>query len=302
MGWEVCKNHSYVSNKLIIMKKVLVTGATGFIGGYVIKELLSKGYEVIATSTSREKAMSYEWYDKVDFIPCDLKAVSFTDNLYNFFDKPDMLIHLAWEGLPNYKSGFHLEENLPRHYTFLKKLIQQGLNDVTVAGTCLEYGMVEGCLNEDMVPHPANPYAVAKNSLRNSLEILRQEIPFIFKWIRLFYMYGKGQNPNSLFSQLEAAIASKETIFNMSGGEQIRDFLPVGKAAEYITKIALQNKVKGIINCCSGKPVSLKQLVQEYLKKRDALITLNLGHYPYTDYEPMCFWGDTKKLNLVIEE
>lgn len=284
------------------MKKVLVTGATGFIGNYVILELLKGDCTIIATSSSESKAKKQEWYNSVKYIPFDLKEKSPEIDYFDFFDQPDLLIHLAWEGLPNYQKSFHLTENLPRHYTFLKKLIQQGLNDVTVAGTCLEYGMVEGCLNEDMLPHPANPYATAKNSLRNSLEKLKQETPFNFKWIRLFYMYGEGQNPNSLFSQLEAAIANNETVFNMSGGEQIRDFLPVEKAAEYITKIALQNKVEGIINCCSGKPAALKQLVQEYLKKRDALITLNLGHYPYTDYEPMRFWGDTKKLNLVTEE
>ena len=88
---------------------------------------------------------------------------------------------------------------------------------------------------------------------------MRQEYPFSFKWVRLFYMYGKGQNPNSLLSQLDKAIANGDKAFNMSGGEQVRDYLPVEKVAEYIVKVALQDKINGVINCCSGEPVSVKE-------------------------------------------
>ena len=67
-------------------------------------------------------------------------------NYYDYFENPDAMIHLAWEGLPNYKAAFHVEENLPRHYCIFKKLIEHGLTDITVTGTCFEYGMQEGCL------------------------------------------------------------------------------------------------------------------------------------------------------------
>ena len=114
-------------------------------------------------------------------------------------------------------------------------------------------------------------------------------------------MYGKGQNPNSLLSQLEDALKRGDKIFNMSGGEQLRDYLPIEKVAEYIIKIALQNKVAGTINCCSGKPISVRQLGQDYLNEKKATIQLNTGYYPYPDYEPMAFWGDDKKLKSIIE-
>ena len=65
---------------------------------------------------------------------------------------------------------------------------------------------------------------------------------FDCKWIRLFYMYGEGQNPNSLLSQLQTALQNGDQEFNMSGGEQERDYLPIEKVAEYIVTIALQNK------------------------------------------------------------
>ncbi len=86
----------------------------------------------------------------------------------------------------------------------------------------------------------------------------------------------------------------------MSGGAQERDYLPIEKVAEYIVKIALQNSITGIINCSSGEPITVKKLVLNYLKQKQQSIQLNLGHYPYTDYEPMRFWGDNKKLKSII--
>jgi dTDP-6-deoxy-L-talose 4-dehydrogenase (NAD+) len=160
--------------------------------------------------------------------------------------------------------------------------------------------MQEGPLTEDMSAMPSNPYAIAKNELRKSLEELKQCYSFSVKWVRLFYMYGRGQNPNSLFSQLDKALENNDQIFNMSGGEQTRDYLPIEKVAEYIVKIALQEKVTGIINCCSGHPVTVKQLVEDYLQKRNKAIKLNPGYYSYPDYEPMHFWGNTNKLKTIL--
>ena len=137
--------------------------------------------------------------------------------------------------------------------------------------------------------------------MRKFLEQLQKKIDFDLKWIRLFYMHGKGQSPNSILSQLDKVLERGETDFNMSGGEQLRDYLPVEKVVEYIVKIAMQNKVNGIINCCSGAPVSIRKLVENYLEKKHKSLHLNLGCYPYPDYEPMAFWGHTKKLKMALE-
>jgi len=151
-----------------------------------------------------------------------------------------------------------------------------------------------------MSVHPKNAYAIAKDQLRRALEEMQSGFEFTFKWIRLFYVYGPGQNPASLYTQLMKALEKNETVFNMSGGEQVRDFLPVEKLAAYIVKIALQQKATGIINCCSGEPVMVKQLVMNLLNERNRQIELNLGHYPYSDYEPMSFWGDNRKLQSIL--
>jgi len=283
------------------MKKVLVTGATGFIGNYVVRELLEKNCSVIASSAHENSAKQKDWIDHVDYVPFDIKEVNESINYFDFFGGPDLMIHLAWEGLPNYKSSFHIEENLPGHIRFLTNLVQNGLRDLTVAGTCLEYGMQEGALREDMPALPSTSYAIAKNELRKALETMHQNYPFSLKWARLFYIHGKGQNPNSLLSQLDQALANDEPVFNMSGGDQSRDYLSVEKAAEYLVRIALQNEVAGIINCCSGEPITIRQFLRNYLSKLGRNISLNFGYYPYPDYEPLHYWGDNNKLKTVLK-
>lgn len=278
--------------------KVLVTGATGFIGNYVIQELLNQEQRVIATSRNAEKARSYDWFSQVQYIPCDLNVVQ--DNFFDFFHQPELLIHLAWGGLPNYKELFHFEKNLFESYFFIKKMIEDGLRHFSVIGTCLEYGMKEGCLTEDMSTAPCTSYGLAKDTLRKFIEVLAQKYCFDWKWIRLFYLYGEGQSKNSILEQLKSEIAKGETVFPMSGGEQQRDYLPVERAAEYIVRISTQTKQQGIFNCCSGNPIAIRSLVEEYLRKTGQSIKLDFGRYPYPDYEPMVFWGDNKKLKKIL--
>lgn len=269
--------------------KLLVTGAAGFIGSYVVNELVNRNIEVIATDRDIEKAKQKDWFNKVQFIPCDLYNVS--DEVMAAFATADKLIHLAWEGLPNYKELFHFERNLMLQYFFLKRVVECGISDICVSGTCFEYGMKEGGLKVEMMPDPHNPYALAKDTLRKFLQQLQNRIPFKLKWMRLFYTYGKGQMGTSLLAQLETAVANGDTVFNMSGGEQLRDYLPVEEMAVKIANYSFDNQLNGIVNCCSGKPISIKRLVEDYIKANGYEIRLNFGYYPYPDYEPMAFWG-----------
>lgn len=283
--------------------KFLVTGATGFIGNHLIPILLERGHQVIATGRDQSKAVSSSWYSQVKFIVCDLTELQKEVPVFEFFQRPDVLIHLAWDGLPHFTDLIHIDQNLPVHYNFLKAFINSGGKHVLVVGTCLEYGMISGCLQEDMLVNPSTSYAIAKNSLRQFLEVLsNKQSTFVFQWVRLFYMYGKGQHPRSVIPQLEEAILRGDKSFNMSGGEQLRDYLPVTKVAQYLVKIAEQDLVVGVINCCSGQPIAIKTLVKKYAESLGSNIELNLGYYPYTDYEPMVFWGDNQKLKTIIYE
>jgi dTDP-6-deoxy-L-talose 4-dehydrogenase (NAD+) len=278
--------------------KALVTGATGFIGRHVVPALEARGLSVVATGIEPE-ASAYPWLARAAYQPYDLACADRGEDLFARFGRPDLLVHLAWEGLPRYRERFHFESNLPRHYAFIKNLVEHGLADVTVAGTCFEYGMLEGCLTEDLPNRPDNAYALAKDTLRKFLLELRREHPFSLKWPRLFYLYGPGQSPRTLLAQLDQALETNQDSFNMSGGEQVRDYLPVEQVAARLARIACQRAVEGVINCCSGRPVTVKDLVQQHLAARGRTIRLNLGFYPYPDFEPMRFWGSTAKYDSI---
>lgn len=275
--------------------KVLVTGATGFIGNYVVQGLLKKNHTVIATSFNILKAKEKSWFDKTIYIEHNINQAT-KENLYEKFQKPDIVIHLAWGNLDDFKNKVHIDSLLPAHLAFLKNLIENGLKDLTCIGTCLEYGLQEGELNEEMESHPIIAYPIAKDMLRKELKNLQLKHKFSLKWIRLFYIYGEGQSTKSILQLLENALQKNEAEFNMSLGEQVRDYLPVTDVSDNIIILALQHQVEGIINCCSNKPITIKALVENFLKEKQKKIKLNLGFYLYVDYEPMKFWGNNSKL------
>lgn len=279
--------------------RVLVTGATGGLGELVISILLSQNIDVIATSRDAEKAKQCSFFTKVKYIPFDINSKNNSD-LFSYFNKPYALIHLAWEKLDEYKNEAHTTSILENHKQFLSNLIDNGLKDITVVGTCYEYGLQEGILKENMASKPVLPYPQGKNLLREFLEAKQKSTTFNFKWARVFYVFGEVKGRKNLYTHLINAIKNIDESFNMSGGEQIRDFLSPDEIAERIVKIALQNKTLGVINCCSGKPVKLKDFVSDFLNKNNYKIKLNLGVYPYADYEPMETWGDTAKLDAVL--
>ena len=282
-------------------KKVLVTGATGFVGHYVIQHLLTTdNIHIIATARTEPLAEKAPWLPSVQFIPFDIATSPVDTDLFTYFGKPDAVIHLAWGGLPDFKSMAHLDTYWIQHYQFLTNLLTNGLTDLTITGTCLEYGLQSGCLSEKLPTQPTTAYGLAKNTLYKSLELFIANRNISFKWLRLFYMYGRGQSPKSLLAQVEAAVLRGETVFNMSKGEQLRDYLPVHEVANYITQTALQQKITGIINCCSGQPIAVRTLVERFLQERQYRLELNLGYYAYPDYEPLAFWGNNQKLKSIL--
>lgn len=271
---------------------ILITGGTGFIGNYVIQNLLQKKNNLVVVVRNKKKAKAFKWSNKVELIEMDIhQKIGKKDS--KIIEKCNSLIHLAWSGLPNFDKKYHLNKNLNFQFIFLKKIIELGISDITVTGTCLEYGLIEGELDPVMRTNPIVPYAIAKDKLRKKLFQLNLENKFDLKWLRLFYMFGDGQSKKSILSQLQFALDNKKEIFNMSGGEQERDYLNVKDVARIIVDYA-KNKENGIYNVCSGKPIKIKNLVKNYLTQKNKNIQLNYGYYDYNNYEPMSFWGKIK--------
>jgi nucleoside-diphosphate-sugar epimerase len=273
--------------------RVLVTGATGFVGRHVVSQLLERRHTVTAVARDEARARQFSWFDSIRFAACDIhRSVS---NQMGSFAAQDAVMHLAWPGLPNYGSAFHVEENLPGSYRFLKSLVEAGVRQVLVTGTCGEYGLQSGALSEDIPPAPVTQYALAKDTLHKYLQALQQQHRYVLQWARLFYMYGPGQHANSLLSQLDSALDRGDAMFNMSGGEQLRDYLPIEDVALRLVSLLEHPDCTGTINICSGEPISVRRLVMQHLTKRGRDIQLNAGYYPYLEYEPMAFWGDCTK-------
>jgi dTDP-6-deoxy-L-talose 4-dehydrogenase (NAD+) len=280
--------------------KFLVTGATGFVGRHLVAALLARGCEVRAVARNAETAQGMPWINDVEFVSADIHAAEL--DVVALTDGVDALAHLAWPGLPNYRALFHFEHNLMADYRFIKSVVEAGVKQVLVTGTCFEYGMQSGPLSEQTEAQPANPYGLAKHTLHLFLQNLQQAQPFTLQWARLFYLHGEGQNPNSLLAALDRAIDAGDASFNMSAGEQLRDFLPIETAAGYLAAIAQQRDFNGVINCASGQPVSVRALVEQRLRERGAALHLNLGHYPYPSHEPLAFWAVTERLQQLLGE
>lgn len=277
--------------------RVMVTGATGFVGQHVTTKLLDRGHSVVAIARDEKRAREMPWFDRVEFIQCDLH-----DNFQPLFQLeclPEAIVHLAWSGLPNYRDFFHIGKNLPADLAFLETAVKSGVPHLLVAGTCLEYGMQYGPLTEEMETSPTTPYGFAKDALRKSLQLLQKERPFALQWMRLFYMYGEGQNKNSLLAQLDRAIDEGRPVFNMSIGNQLRDYLSIQEVAENFAFALEKPQLEGVINCCSGRPISVLDLVKQRCRTKASDIELNRGYYPYPNYEPLAFWGVPSKLTVL---
>jgi len=279
--------------------RVAVTGASGFVGSAVVAQLRSLNVDVIAASRGpMPEAVSSSGSGNLRH--CTLDLATPPSRPFTHLGRPDVLLHLAWQGLPNYRGACHVEEELPRQIEFLRRCVDDGLQRLVVSGTCLEYGLREGCLDESLPAQPITAYGQAKDRLRHSLEEQAAHGGLQLTWLRLFYLYGQGQAKTSLYAQLRAAIARRDARFPMSRGDQIRDFQPLSTAAQQIAALALHGGSAGIFNICSGRPQSVLELVHQWLSEWGADIELDRGVYDYPDYEPRAFWGDRRRLDTLL--
>ena len=278
---------------------VLVTGGTGFIGRPVVRALLADPAIDVILATRDPDALRRRF----PAAQCETLALDILDpRSWSDVDlsRYSRLLHLAWGALHDFNCIDHLTVHLPRHLAFLHKAVVEGIGSLTVAGTCLEYGLRDGCLSEDVPTAPVTQYGLAKDSLRRSLELLRAERSFALKWIRIFYLFGPGQQPKSLLAQLDAAINRGERRFDMSQGTQLRDYLPVEAAADQIVKIFRHPTFEGIVNCASGEPISVRRLVETRLEERGATMELCVGKFTYPKYEPFGFWADDQRVQQIM--
>lgn len=280
------------------MAHILISGCNGALGQALVEYILQHTtHHVIGFGRADATTISIH-SPRFTYTSVSIEAA--TQHWPNAFNQASVLIDLAWQDLNDYRNPSHLNTQVECHKAFIKQCLQHGITHISVAGTCYEYGLLEGELHEDLNCNPQLPYPKAKHELMKSLELLKQRYTFTWVWPRIFYVFGAVKGRTNFYTALIQAIQSGAATFNMSGGEQIRDFLTPETLATYMAQCSLQNTVTGPINLCSGKPVKLIDKVKDLLKSQHSTLQLNTGVYPYPDYEPMQCWGSTVKLNQAL--
>ena len=211
--------------------------------------------------------------------------------------RPKVVLFLSWPGLPDYNGTFHLTRNMPVAFELFETLVASGCQKIVVSGTCYEYGLHNGCLREDSPVAPCNLYGIAKNTLREGLEILCKDASVKMVWARIFYPYGSHQNPSSLYPSLIKAIAANQATFQIGSGRQIRDFVEVSVVAKQLMQVSLDPLAEGVFNCGSGVPMSVLEFVETAIRERGSPMIVERSKLPDRQDEPLAFWADMTNLH-----
>lgn len=272
--------------------KVVVTGASGYIGRHVVDALIKMHHEVIAVDMIN-KGINTD----ATFLSLDI----FSDDIYNKLGRPDACIHMAWKDGFNHASDAHMGM-LSKHYAFIKNMIDGGVKYLSVMGTMHEIGYYEGCVDENTPTNPLSMYGIAKNALREASLLLADKSDTALMWLRAYYILGDDSNNNSIFTKITQMEHEGKASFPFVSGKNKYDFIHVDELAKQIATASTQSEITGIINCCSGKPVSLADKVNEFIEKNHYSIRPDYGKFPERPYDSPAIWGDNTKINLILEK
>ena len=274
--------------------KVLVTGANGYIGRHVVKALLDKNADVIAcdivTNDIDERA--------------DRKSLNLFElpegNAYELLGAPDVCLHMAWRNGFVHNASTQIGD-LSDHYKFLTAMIDGGLKQLAVMGSMHEIGYWEGAIDENTPCNPISMYGIAKDALRRAMILYCKQKDCILQWLRAYYILGDDKKNNSIFCKLLLAAEEGKETFPFTTGKNQYDFISVDELAGQLSSVVMQKEVVGIINCCTGKPMSLADRVEQFIKDNNLNIKLEYGAFPDRRYDSPVIYGNATKIKKVIE-
>lgn len=273
-------------------KRILVTGAGGYIGRHVVKALLDAGQQVIASDLRLDGIDSRAELIEANIFDSD-------EAVFEQLGKPDVCLHMAWRNGFKHAADTHMED-LSNHYRFIRLMLQGGLKQIAVMGSMHEVGYFEGAIDENTPCKPASMYGISKNALREATLLLAKEYSAVAQWIRAYYIVGDDARGNSIFSKLLQAAQEGKATFPFTTGKNKYDFIDVDELAYQISSVVSQDDINGIINCCTGEPISLADRVERYIKENNLNITLAYGAFPDRPYDSPAVWGDNTKIQQIL--
>lgn len=220
------------------------------------------------------------------------------DSLFEELGSPDVCLHMAWRDGFKHNSDNHMGD-LSSHYRFIKTMLDAGLKQIAVMGTMHEVGYWEGAIDESTPCHPASMYGIAKNALREATLMLAKEKMRRFSGFVRIILSATMHMEVPFFKLLQAANEGKPT-FPFTTGKNKYDFIDVDELARQISAVVSQDQVNGIINCCTGEPLTLAERVERYIKENGLNIKLEYGAFPDRPYDSPGVWGDATKIRQIL--
>lgn len=275
------------------MKKVLLTGAKGFIGSHCLAPLLERGFTVHAISSRGSwgsAAQDVEWHHADLHRPEQILKLMVEI-------KPDYLLHLAWDvSHGTYWNSMGNIRWVRSSLSLLEAFMEAGGKRALAAGSCAEYDWSDGCCSESSTPlKPATFYGVCKDALQKMMTAACRELKVSCSWGRLFFLYGPGEYEKRLIpSVITSLLAGQEAL--CTHGEQERDYLYVKDAAAALVAL-LDSRVEGPVNIASGQAVKLKTLIAAAAEETGRPELVRLGAISAAEGEPALIVADTGRLN-----
>jgi nucleoside-diphosphate-sugar epimerase len=240
--------------------RVLVTGATGFIGSHVAADLVARGHTVRACARGGARAERGGYASGVEWVACDLITASPAE-LRALCDGMDCCIHSAWYVEPG--QYLHARANVDwigASARLLEAAAATGCRRAVCVGTCFEYDHRFGYLAEGSPTAPATLYGAAKLATLLTGQRLAEQLGVAMSWARIFYLYGPHEHPGRLVPQVARGLIAGADVA-VSRGTQVRDFLHVADVASALVAIAASPHV-GVINVGSGVPVTVRDVIE----------------------------------------
>jgi nucleoside-diphosphate-sugar epimerase len=275
------------------MKKVLVTGGSGFIGRHCLPVLVANGYEVHAVSIISEDPIPHIHWHVVDLLnPGEVNKLIVKV-------KPTHLLHLSWYMvLGKYWTSLENIRWVQASLELLRVFAANGGKRVVMAGTCAEYDWKYELYSEQTTPLvPATLYGACKHALQVMVDAFCKQTGLSYAWGRIFFLYGPYEHPDRLVSSVIRSLLQGEPA-RCSHGNQIRDFLHVEDAA-YAFVTLLDSDMEGAVNIGRGTPVAIREVVEIIGDQLHGKHLIQLGVLPAPPNDPPALIADTHRLKSI---